>query len=411
MGQVEREAGATAAGLGRIGNRLRGEVTQPLLLAGLAATKFGGQLTSSFMDSMGVTSKLAVETNGLFLATGRLADSSLMAIAAFGKLSAVKVSARSLNAGLLALVVDAGQAGWAVGRLIAEVTGLDKALREHAGKPTQEIAKALASSEQRYQTTRQQVERLTNALHLSGPAWEVSSTRTKENAQRLAEVNAALLEHIKSRRNLMATLTKYFADLEMEDNLHKRNIATLEVARLKWLDTQGVMTKTVAENALGKLAQDMATLSENGVSGAEIIRGVGTRITDLVDRARAMGLDVPPLMEEMYKAVTEKNALWVEDVARAMKAVGPAMAKSVADNLEENRAELKRVEDLFSGTISGGLTRGAQEGVTSARVEIDAMIGKIEGRTIKLKIDTSAIQKAFDDALSGRRPKDFNSAP
>jgi hypothetical protein len=411
MGQVEREAGATAAGLGRIGNRLRGEVTQPLLLAGLAATKFGGQLTSSFMDSMGVTSKLGVATNGLFLATGRLADSSLMAIAAFGKLSAVKLSTRTLNAGLLALAVDAGQAGWAVGRLIAEVTGLDNALREHAGKPTKQIAEALASSEQRYQATRAQVEALTRALHLSGPQWQTSSTRTAENAVRLAEVNAALLEHVARRRSLMSTMTEYFRHLEQEDSLHIRNIATLEVARLKWLETEGVMTKAMATTAMAEMNKDLGTMAENGVAGAEILRGVGGRITELVERARAMGVDVPPLLGNMYDAIKEKNLLWIEDTARAMAKIGTAMPKAIADSAEANKAELKRLEDLYAGTISGGFGRGTEEGVGFAKQQVDTWRRELEATPIVLKFDASAIRALFEEISKGQIPKTTGSAP
>jgi len=411
MGQVDREVGATAAGLGRIGNRLRGDVAQPLLLAGLAATRFGGQITTSFMDSAGVTSKLAVETNGLFLATGRLADSSLMAIAAFGKLSAVRLSAKNLNIGMLALATDAAQAGWAVGRLIAEVTGLDDALREHAGKPTKQIAEALASSEQRYQATRAQVEALTRALHLSGPQWETSSTRTAENAVRLAEVNAALLEHVARRRSLMKTMTEYFTHLEQEDSLHKRNIATLEVARLKWLETEGVMTKAMAAAAMGEMNKDLGTMAENGVAGAEILRGVGGRITELVERARAMGVDVPPLLGNMYDAIKEKNLLWIEDTARAMEKVGTAMPKAIADSAEANKAELKRLEDLYAGTISGGFGRGAEEGVGFAKQQVDAWRRELEATPIKLKFDASAIQALFEAISKGRIPVTSGSAP
>ena len=65
------KAGSVQAGFDRIGKRIEGGISQPLLLAGLAATKFGGQITSTFADAAGVTSKLAVESNGLFLVTSR----------------------------------------------------------------------------------------------------------------------------------------------------------------------------------------------------------------------------------------------------------------------------------------------------------------------------------------------------
>ena len=402
------KAGSVQAGFDRIGKRIEGGIGQPLLLAGLAAQKFGGQLTSTFADAAGVTSKLAIQTNGLFMVTGRLADAALLATASLGKLSGVKISTSTFTAGMLGIVTAVAAASWEVGRFIAQVTGLDNLLREKAAKPAAQVADVLARDEERYQAVREQVQQLAHALQLSGPEWDVSSKRTRENAVRLSEVNERLLDSMKRRKEIALTMPTYLAGLQAEESLHRRNIGTLEALRLKFDQSYAVMTKPQLTDALAKLAGDVRTMAEQGIPWAQVMDKVAPRFKELAEFAGTYtNFNMPKQAQDLGDAFRDDTGGALDALLKKWATL-PAAIKSGA---EDSAKFLDQMGERLKGSISGGFGKGIEEGTNFARQQVEAWIAEVEGRPIKLRVDASAIQAAFDAVLSGRIPRTTWSAP
>jgi len=401
------KAGSVQAGFDRIGKRIEGGISQPLLLAGLAATKFGGQITSTFADAAGVTSKLQIQTNGLFMATGRLADASLLAIASLGKLSAVKISASTFTAGMLGIVTAVAAASWEVGRFIAVVTGLDDLLRKRA-KPAEDLADALAADEQRYQATREQVLALAHALHLSGPEWDISTKRTRENAVILSELNDRLLDSLKRRKNIAQFLPGYLATLAAEPGIHRRNIETLDALRLKFDQTYGVMTRPQLTDAFAKLAEDVRLMAEQGIPWAQIMDKVAPRFKELADFAGTYtNFNMPKQAQDLGDAFRDDTGGALDALLKKWATL-PAAIKSGA---EDSAKFLDQMGERLKGSISGGFGKGIEEGTNFARQQVDAWRRELEATPIVLKFDASAIQALFEDISKGRIPRTTGSAP
>ena len=401
------KAGSVQAGFDRIGGRIQGGISQPLLLAGLAAQKFGGQLTSTFADAAGVTSKLAIQTNGLFMATGRMADAALLATASLGKLSAVKISTSTFTAGMLGIVTAVAAAGWEVGRFIAQVTGLDNFLREKAAKPAAQVADVLARDEERYQAVREQVQQLAHALRLSGPEWDVSTKRTRENAVKLSELNERLLDSMKRRKEIALTMPAYLAGLQNEESLHRRNIGTLEALRLKFDQSFGVMTRAQVIDALAKLAADVKTLAEQGIPWAQVMDKVAPRFGELAAFAATYtGFDMPGEAKALGDAFRDDTGAALDSLLKQWATMGPAVKSGV----DESRRRLEEMGKTLEGTVKGGFADGIAGGISDATVELERWAA---GAVVKIpvELDTAYLQKQLEEIKSGRIPTTTGSAP
>ena len=407
-GDTEKFAVAVGASVGRVKERVQSGIGQPLLLAGLAAQKFGGQLTSTFSDAAGVTSKLAVQTNGLFMATGRLADAGLLAVASFGKLSAVKLSTATLNAGMLGLATSVGAAAYEITKFIMEVSGLEALLRDFAGKPASEFAEALANNEERFKGAAEQLAGLTAKLQLSGPAWAFEAKWTRENAIRVSELTDKVITYARSRRSISENVAGYFATMQSEERLHRRAIATLDELRLKFQQFYGVMTKPQITDALAKLAGDVQKMAEQGIPWAQVMDKVAPRFKELADFAGTYtNFNMPKQAQDLGDAFRDDTGGALDALLKKWATL-PSAIKSGA---EDSAKLLDELGERLKGSISGGFGKGIEEGTNFARQQMEAWIAEVEGRPIKLRIDASAIQAAFDAVLSGRIPHTTGSAP
>jgi hypothetical protein len=401
------KAGSVQAGFDRIGKRIEGGISQPLLLAGLAATKFGGQITSTFADAAGVTSKLQIQTNGLFMATGRLADSALLAVASLGKLSAVKISASTFSAGVLGIVTAVAAASWELGRFIATLTGLDNWLREKAVKPAEQLADVLAHDEERYQMVREQVQQLAHALRLSGPEWDISSKRTKENAVRLSELNDQLLDSLNRRKQIAEAGPAYLATLAAEPGIHRRNIETLDVLRAKFNETYGVMTKSQIADALGKLAKDIRAMAFEGISWAQVMDKVAPKFRELAEAAATYaGFDMPGEAKALGEAFRDDTGAALDGLLKQWATMGPAVKSGV----DESRRRLEEMGKTLEGTVKGGFHDGIAGGISDATKELERWAAGAVVR-IPVELDTSGLQRQIEEIKRGRIPVTTGSAP
>ena len=407
-GDTDKFAVAVGASVGRVKERVQVGIGQPLLLAGLAAQKFGGQLTSTFSDAAGVTSKLAVQTNGLFMATGRVADAGLLAVASFGKLSAVKVSTATLNAGMLGLATSVGAAAYEITRLIMELSGLDEAMRDKAGKPAAELAEALANNEERFKGAAEQLAGLTAKLHLSGPAWAFEAKWTRENAIRVSELTDKVLAYARSRRSISENVAGYFATMQSEEGLHRRAIATLDALRLKFDQSYGVMTKPQLTDALAKLAGDVRKMAEQGIPWAQVMDKVAPRFKELAEFAGTyVGFNMPKEAQDLGDAFRDDTGGALDALLKRWATMAPAIKTGV----EDSRKYLEQMGKDLEGSISGGFGRGAEEGVNFAKQQMDAWRAEIAANPIKLKFDASDLQRIIEAVNSGRIPITTGSAP
>ena len=388
---------------------MAGGISQPLLLAALAAQKFGGQITSTFADAAGVTSKLAIQTNGLFMATGRLADAGLLAVASFGKLSAVKVSTATFNAAMLGMATSAGVASYEITRLIMEVSGLDEALMlEKASKSSEDLGRVLGFNKEQFEKVAYQVARLTAQLHLSGPAWEFENKWTWENAKRVSELNDNLLELLRRRRDLTRAMPDYLATLQAEEGVHRRNIATLDALRLKWDSAYGVMTKPQLTDAFTKLAADVRLMAEQGIPGAQVMDKVAPRFKELADFAGTYtNFNMPKQAQDLGDAFRDDTGGALDSLLVKWATLPPA----IKSGAEDSAKFLDQMGERLKGSISGGFGKGIEEGTNFARQQVDAWRRELEATPIKLKFDASAIQALFEAISKGRIPVTTGSAP
>lgn len=393
-------AGQFEKDLSRAGQRMGSSLTGPLVLAGVAAEKFGGQLTSTFMDAAGVTSKLQVQTNGLMMATGRLADSALLAVAAYGKLSNVSVSAKTLNTAIVGLSVAAGEAGWAVGRLIAEVTGLDDALRDKAGKPANEIAEALAKDETRFQNVVQQVTHLKERLGLLGPEWEISNVRTKENALQLSNVNEKILVLIKSQRTITDVVRDYIGAQEALKNIHEANVRVLERVKQASYDAYSVMTRADVTTGFEKIAADVGMMAERGVSWQQVMTAVAPKFKELSDAAATYtNFNMPQQARDLATAFSDETGVALDSYLRSVATIPDATKKASADNA----MALAELGDKFKDGVKGGFATGAQEGIAEIKRIVTDEAGTIK-MIIPVEFAHDGLQKLVNDMLAGRNP-------
>ena len=381
-----------------------------LAIAGTAAGDVGRRLNAMAIvfDSVAGTSVSSYATIGrsaLVMSRSVLEGANaLMSM----KTATTSVSAvvGAFGAGPVAgLVVAALAAGAAVGTFMLKVSGTSGLFATASG-PLKDYAKALAGSEERFQSAAAQYEHMRTSLKLTGPEWDFQAVRTKENARRLAELIEAVEQHgrvITATKTVRDGYTQYYIDLgnKIRDNQQKLATYTEQVNKF-----YGVVTKSDVREQLKKTMVDLQVMQKEGIDAQQIIAAAGPKILEVIEQAKKMGVDVPPVLDNMAEAIKSKNDLWVGDLLRGLGTLPAAMREASA----ANAAELARVEAQFKSGIKGGFVDGTKEGLDSMQEQLGAAAANLKLR-IPVEFDMPDLQKLINDIVNGRIPPTTGSAP
>jgi hypothetical protein len=380
-----------------------------LLMAGAAAGDVGRRLSAMAIvfDSVAGTSVSSYATIGrsaLMMSRSVLEGANAL-MSMKTATSAVSAVVAAFGAGpVVGLVVAAAAAGAAIGTLLVKVTGTG-ALFTTASGPVAEYAKALAASEERFQGVAAQYEHMRASLKLSGPEWDFQAVRTKENAKRLAELIEAVEQHgrvVNATKSVRDGYTQYYIDLgnKIRDNQQKLATYTEQVNRF-----YGVVTKTDIRDQLKKTMVDLQVMQKEGIDAQQIIEAAGPKILEVIEQAKKMGVDVPPVLDNMAEAIKSKNNLWVGDLLRGMGTLPAAMREASA----ANAAELARVEAQFKSGIKGGFVDGTKEGLDSMQEQLAAAAANLKVR-IPVEFASPDLETLIQSMIDGDRQKTTRSA-
>ncbi len=383
LGQAGATAGQVArrvSAMGTIVDQVTGSNSAGYIVVGHSALEMG----RSVLEGAGAVTKLGVATQ------------------------AVGVVIKGFGAGPVAGAILASLAlGGAVGTVFNKFAGLGYLLQDIAHGPTKDFGDSLAKDETLFRTTVDQVEHLKTQLHLSGPEWAVNTTRTKESATQLAAMVEQITQHgrvVMQTKNVRDGYTQSFIDLGDKIRANQKILADYTA---KVNETYGIVTKSDVTAKLKTTLLDLRVMQKEGIEAEQVIAAAGPAILEVIDKAKLVGVDVPLILGDMADAIKTKNNLWVGDLLRTL----PGIPKEAADAAKVAGASLDEMGKRLEGSISGGFGRGIESGTNFGKQQLDAFIADVEGRPIKLRFDTSDLNNAIADALSGRARMTPGRAP
>jgi hypothetical protein len=380
-----------------------------LAVAGQAAGEVGRSLRS-----MAVTVDMVAGTNiaayafmgSSALRMGKevaLGASSLSTVAAMTGTVGAAAAASAVGVSALALAVGA-VAGAAV-YFATKGTGLQQMLTDESGTLFV-YAESLAKNEQAFRSAAMQVDHMKTSLKLSGPEWQYSTTRTKESALQLAILLEKITQHARvvvSTKPVRDGYTQSFLDLGDRIRANQQALATYTEQTNKFY---GVVTKSDVRDQLKKTMIDLQVMQKEGINAQQIIENAGPKILAVIEQAKKMGIDVPPVLLSMAEAIQSKNDLWVGDLMTGLGKIPEAMRESSA----ANATELARVEAQFKSGIKGGFVEGTKEGIDSMQEQLAAAAANLK-LTIPIDFAHPDLETLIQSMIDGNRAKTTGSAP
>lgn len=364
-----------------------------------------------------------------------------------------------------ALVVGAATAGWEIGKLISNVTGLS-AETSKAAPLQQQLADTIANNADRYEQARQQAIHLADSLGLEKPlildvtqasadgakkilewtdatikaakestAWKAGSVEltneitkltakldeanregTKAGIQQLVQVDT-LNKQIKAEQDHNTALVKtaelvakYNASGYEQLSLHDKMKLSLDQMTAKEetfgesvIKTYGIITQEGAVKSLSDMEDKIHAVALAGGDASSVMDKMGPDIVKAVDAARKMGVDVPTNVEDMYDAIKAQDAGWFEYTYGHFKQM-PEIASRAA---EDTKAKLGGIGDGVGDGIAKGIKKGADDGGASIVAAVNQAKATVEATPLRLNVDQAYILKQIQDAIAAA---DFRGA-
>ncbi len=343
-----------------------------------------------------------------------------------GGQSAMAVQMILDKVGLLEMALPVGLAMMApqIGAFINKITGLGAAFAT-IGPPTQAMAEDLAANADGFEAAQTTLKHLLAQLGIAQPLWLQSGQRTKENAEQTILLMGTLHNEVEERKKANTTTSAYVAQqivanakLAEAAKLHKESVDWLVKEKQSQIEfnnawgkmipvgTQiaialgkgqqamkelgqetikayGILSETSARASVDDMQKKLRAVAIEGGDAGQVMAKMGPDILQVVEDAKAMGVALPPVMEDVALAISEKNKLWLGDL---MTGLGKTPAAASA----ASAASAKYLDDMgnkLEGSISGGFGRGIEKGTNFGKQQIDAFRAEVEQTPIVFKIE------------------------